>query len=125
MMNNPNTVKFCAAHRSVCIDSLFVKSQNTNCIEDVDSFLLKLGSVPSGSKQSTPVLVSDQTTLSPPLSHDLAGVSNMPPNMTPQEENIIVYLANLSVMIESINLEKARCCFKLYFARLYRQQAVQ
>ena len=91
--DNPNTVEFRAAYRSVCIDSLFVKSQNTNCIEDVDSFLLKLGNVPSGSKQSTPVLVSDQTTVSPPLSHDLAGVSNMPPNMTPQEGNIIVYLA--------------------------------
>ena len=90
-----------------------MKSQNTNCIEDVDSILLKLGNVPSGSKQSTPVLVSDQTTLSPPLSHDLAGVSNMPPNMTPQEENIIVYLAGY-ICKKAISKFKCNDCVSIW-----------
>ena len=74
--DNPNSVEFRADYRAVAIDSLFVKSQNTNCIEDIDSFLLKLGN-----------------TALPLVSQDLAAVSNMPPNVTPQEGNIIVYLA--------------------------------
>ena len=90
--DNPNSVEFRADYRAVAIDSLFVKSQNTNCIEDIDSFLLKLGNFAS-STPSPPVPLPDTNTALPLVSHDLAAVSNMPPNVTPQEGNIIVYLA--------------------------------
>ena len=90
--DNPNSVKFRADYRAVAIDSLFVKSQNTNCIEDIDSFLLKLGNFAS-STPSPPVPLPDTNTALPLVSQDLAAVSNMPPNVTPQEGNIIVYLA--------------------------------
>ena len=90
--DNPNSVEFRADYRAVAIDSLFVKSQNTNCIEDIDSFLLKLGNFAS-STPSPPVPLPDTNTALPLVSQDLAAVSNMPPNVTPQEGNIIVYLA--------------------------------
>ena len=90
--DNPNSVEFRADYRAVAIDSLFVKSQNTNCIEDIDSFLLKLGNFAS-STPSPPVPLPDTNTTLPLVSQDLAAVSNMPPNVTPQEGNIIVYLA--------------------------------
>ena len=90
--DNPNSVEFRADYRAVAIDSLFVKSHNTNCIEDIDSFLLKLGNFAS-STPSPPVPLPDTNTALPLVSQDLAAVSNMPPNVTPQEGNIIVYLA--------------------------------
>ena len=90
--DNPNSVEFRTDYRAVAIDSLFVKSQNTNCIEDIDSFLLKLGNFAS-STPSPPVPLPDTNTALPLVSQDLAAVSNMPPNVTPQEGNIIVYLA--------------------------------
>ena len=90
--DNPNSVEFRADYRAVAIDSLFVKSQNTNCIEDIDSFLLKLGNFAS-SPPSPPVPLPDTNTALPLVSQDLAAVSKMPPNVTPQEGNIIVYLA--------------------------------
>ena len=34
--DNPSSVEFRVDYRAVAIDSLFVKSQNTNCIEDID-----------------------------------------------------------------------------------------
>ena len=88
--DNPNSVEFRADYRAVAIDSLFVKSQNTNCIEDIDSFLLKLGNFAS-STPSPPVPLPDTNTALPLVSQDLAAVSNMPPKVTPQEGNIIVY----------------------------------
>ena len=90
--DNPNSVEFRTDYRAVAIDSLFVKSQNTNCIEDIDSFLLKLGNFAS-STPSPPVPLPDTNTALPLVSQDLAAVSNMPPNVTPREGNIIVYLA--------------------------------
>ena len=90
--DNPNSVEFRADYRAVAIDSLFVKSQNTNCIEDIDTFLLKLENFAS-STPSPPVPLPDTNTALPLVSQDLAAVSNMPPNVTPQEGNIIVYLA--------------------------------
>ena len=90
--DNPNSVEFRADYRAVAIDSLFMKSQNTNCIEDFDSFLLKLGNFAS-STLSPPIPLPDTNTALPLVSQDLAAVSNMPPNVTPQEGNIIVYLA--------------------------------
>ena len=90
--DNPNSVEFRAYYRAVAIDSLFMKSQNTNCIEDIDSFLLKLGNFAS-STPSPPAPLPDTNTALPLVSQDLAAVSNMPPNVTPKEGNIIVYLA--------------------------------
>ena len=90
--DNPNSVEFRTGYRAVAINSLFVKSQNTNCIEDIDSFLLKLGNFAS-STLSPPVPLPDTNTALPLVSQDLAAVSNMPPNVTPREGNIIVYLA--------------------------------
>ena len=106
--DNPNSVEFRADYRAVAIDSLFVKSQNTNCIEDIDSFLLKLVNFAS-STPSPPVPLPDTNTALPLVSQDLAAVSNMPPNVTPQEGNIINYIVYLAGYVGRKAVLKFKC----------------
>ena len=73
--DNPNYVEFRTDYRAVAIDSLFVKSQNTNCIEDIDSFLLKLGNFASSTPLS-PVPLPDTNTVLP--KYCICGLHNLP-----------------------------------------------
>ena len=88
--DNPNSVEFRADYRAVAIDSLFVKSQNTNCIEDRHRLIFTQTRTFCIFHTFT---LPDTNTALPLISQDLAAVSNMPPNVTPQGGNIIVYLA--------------------------------
>ena len=91
--DNPNAVQFRGAYRQVVVDSPFVPSKNKNCIEDMDSTLLRLNNL----SQKTPHLSALKTSneASPALA-----------NLTPLsivavliniEYNIATYLAGYLV----------------------------
>lgn len=80
-------MQFRAAYRAAAVDSMFVVSRNSNCIEDTDSFLLKLKGVTQDPQAPTPASMS-----LPPHMTDLLSIANAP-HFSIEEDNIVVYIA--------------------------------
>jgi hypothetical protein len=97
---NPSTVEFVAAYRSLSVDFLFVQSAQSNCQADADVFALKLQDLSKAvgreakSHQAGSQSVPSQT---PVVTEDLVAVSLSPPQFSVVEGNIIVYLAGYLV----------------------------
>ena len=100
--DNPDAVQFRGAYRAAAVDSIFIVSQLTNCVEDPDSFLLKLKNVTN----SVPTNSDAPGTSFPSAAFDLLRVASYPV-ISPAESDIIVYLAGYLVKKA---LAKFSCC---------------
>lgn len=86
---HPNPVQFRTSFRASAVDSLFAMSKGSNCMEDMDVFLLKLNNIPT-SLVSTP-FNDDSSGIQPASfsSFDVAPVSN---ELNDLEENALAYI---------------------------------
>ena len=71
------------------VDFLFVKNSSSNCENDVDSFILKLGNI-SNARTKTRTMYKDLDR-EKVLDEDLQAVARTPPQFSMVEDNILVY----------------------------------
>ena len=98
--DNPDSVQCRAACKQVVVDSLFVPSKNKNCIEDMDSTLLRLSNLsqmtPRPSAMETSTEAAENLTPSSIVS-GISNATNNAPVLTNIEHNIAAYLAGYLV----------------------------
>ena len=96
--DNPDSVQFRSEYRAVAVDSLFSTcSNNSNCEDDIDKFLLQFGTgvTTSHCSASRHCLLGTNSEPVFPLAHnaELLGIDREPPELCQVEQNIVVYLA--------------------------------
>ena len=87
--DNPDAVQFLAEYRAMAVDALFQTSKQSNCAQDMDSFLLKLGNLNVQPHKDD----DDETQALSSYVNDLLSISHAPPELNVTEENIATYIA--------------------------------
>lgn len=96
--DNPDSVQFIAAYRAVSVDFLFIKSDGSNCQNDMDNFVIKLKNLTDViSKEKAPSKVNPLPSYDDCVDDDLRQISHSPPTFSSAEDCILVYLAGYIV----------------------------
>jgi hypothetical protein len=95
---NPNCVQFISDYRAVSIDLLFVKSNSSNCEDDLDMFALKLKDLTDAvSEPHSPPPLPPPSVSNDVFNDDLIAVAMSPLHFPLAECNVITYIAGYIV----------------------------
>ena len=107
--DNPDSIQFRAAYRATAVDSIFVLSSASNCEEDVDKFLVNLGSFSHATYSSQPQANSEAV---PSFVADLLAIANSQLSLSLPEENVAAYIGGYIIRKASKKFNCGSCSAK-------------